>query len=112
MGQDDEAVLARIMKLKDAMGMQDRGLERALGLRMRTIDTWKRGLSHSYMKHIPAIAEVFAVSTGYILGVKDQDVSPEIQILARKADTIPESDRKRILNLLNQTMDTFLESMK
>ena len=100
----------RILDLKKKHGMRDVALERAIGVPGRTIDAWKRGLSRSYVKHIPAFARVFNVSTDYLLCMQEHDIPPEMQVLARKAEAIPEGERGRIMSLLNATMDTFLES--
>lgn len=62
-------VLERIMNLKTEKGLSDLSLERELGIKKKTIDSWKRGNSKSFLKMIPEIADYFNVSADYLLGV-------------------------------------------
>lgn len=41
---------------------------------------------------------------------KNNDVTNEVKLIARKTKDLPEEDRKALLNLLNSTVDTFLKA--
>jgi len=103
--------LDRILNVKGQLQMKDNAFERRIGVPGRTVDAWKRGLSHSYLKHLPAIAQVLGVSTDFLLGVEADSLPVEVQLLARRAGQIPEQDRARVVRLLNATMDAFMESV-
>ena len=103
--------LDRILDVKSRLLLKDNAFERRIGVPGRTLDAWKRGLSHSYLKHLPTIAQVLGVSTDYLLGVEAESLPVEVQLLARRAGQIPEQERARVVRLLNATMDAFLESV-
>ena len=103
------ATLEKILALKSQLGMRDAAFERLINVPGRTVDAWKRGLSHSYLKNLAAIAGVLGVTTDYLLGVESDDMPADFHLLARKAGQVPEKDRSRVIKLLNATIDTFLE---
>ena len=103
--------LDRILDVKVQLQMKDNAFERCIGVPGRTVDAWKRGLSHSYLKNLPAIAQALGVTTDFLLGVESDSLPVEVQLLARRAGQIPEQERARVVRLLNATMDAFLESV-
>lgn len=60
--------LDKILALIKERNMTNVAFEQALGLKAKTVDSWKRHNSSSYLKHIAAIADLFGVSTDYLLG--------------------------------------------
>ena len=55
----------------------DVAFEEAAGLKRKTVDNWKRGLSKSYLKMIPKLCELFNVKPDYILGIEIPDATSE-----------------------------------
>ena len=101
--------LDRILEMKKQLELRDAAFERLINVPGRTVDAWKRGLSHSYLKNLAAIAGVLGVTTDYLLGVENEEMPVDFHLLARKAGMVAEKDRSRVLKLLNATIDTFLE---
>ena len=101
--------LEKILELKTQLGLRDAAFERLINVPGRTVDAWKRGLSHSYLKNLAAIAGALGVTTDYLLGAEEEEMPADFHLLARKAGQVPEKDRARVLKLLNATIDTFLE---
>lgn len=60
--------LDKILALIQERKMTNVAFEQALGLKAKTVDSWKRHNSSSYLKHIASIADLFGVSTDYLLG--------------------------------------------
>lgn len=58
----------RIKKEQDKKNINDKEFELSLGLKPKTINNWKRGMSSSYMNMLPQLADYFNVSVDYLLG--------------------------------------------
>lgn len=78
----------RIKKEQDKKNINDKEFELSLGLKPKTINNWKRGMSSSYMNMLPQLADYFNVSVDYLLGreAEKKDAHFERQI---KGDISP-----------------------
>ena len=63
--------LQRILFLKKQRNLSDLAFERELGLNDRLVSSWKRGISESYLKIIPQLAQYFSVTADYLLGLSE-----------------------------------------
>lgn len=61
------AVGERILSLIDSTFESDSEFEREMNIPAKTVSNWRRGLSTSYMRRLPDIAERFGVSVGALL---------------------------------------------
>lgn len=61
-------ILNRIFTLVSESGMTDKQFAESLGINPKTISVWRRGTIKSYLKYIDKIAEIFSVSSDYLLG--------------------------------------------
>lgn len=78
-------ILNRILKLKNEQGLSDAAFERTLGIKPKTIATWKLGISKSFMYMLPEISEILNVSVAELNGKStpvDATASPILQIWA------------------------------
>jgi len=80
------------MKLIEDRYESDTAFEKAFGLTPKTVNNWKRGVSKSYYKMLPKLAEHFEVSTDYILACSDStdaDVVSNVRSPYSKMVSIP-----------------------
>ena len=64
-----DEVLKRILSLCEERGMKQKELAESIGLSSgNAVTNWKLGLSSSYMKHLPQIAERLNTTVSYLIG--------------------------------------------
>jgi len=73
-------VKERLFKLIRGKYETDVEFEKALGLKEKTVDTWKRGKSSAYLKMLPELCEHFQVSADYLLGRSDNTTYSALNI--------------------------------
>lgn len=66
-------VLNRILELIASKFPSDAAFEDALNIKRKTVDSWKRNNSKSYLNKIVEISQYFHVSTDYLLTGKKSD---------------------------------------
>lgn len=74
----------RILALIRQNFPSDTSFEAKMGLKPKTVDSWKRGKSKSYLKMLPELAQLFGVSADYLLGREpgDDEDNPYFQLSA------------------------------
>ena len=68
--------ISRIIEQMQTNNIKDAELERLLGLKPKIVYGWKNGRSKSYMDYIPQLADLFGVTTDYLLCRTDQKNPP------------------------------------
>lgn len=68
----------RLRTLRQTNGLSTRGLARALGISNGAITQYEKGLTLPALNTLVNIAELFAVSTDYLLGLSDLPSCPTI----------------------------------
>ena len=63
--------LQLILSLINNKFQSDTAFEQAMGLKPKTVDSWKRGNSKAYLKILPKLSSLLGVSTDYLLGNED-----------------------------------------
>lgn len=63
--------LKRILDLSNSKFNKDTEFEKALNLKPKTVDSWKRGNSKGYYQILPSICSLLEVSADYLLGLDD-----------------------------------------
>lgn len=81
--------LNRIFTLVSESGMTDKQFAESLGINPKTISVWRRGTIKSYLKYIDKIAEMFSVSSDYLLGKSPVRHSSMEIYEASERDTVP-----------------------
>lgn len=61
----------KIRRLREAKGLTQAELSKALGLTRSSINSWEMGLSVPSTQYIVELAKIFAVSTDYLFGLDD-----------------------------------------
>ncbi len=115
MSTSHQAIAERIFALIDADFASDAAFERAVGLPEKTVNNWRRGRSASYMKRLPALAEVFRVPLSDLLGQGEgSDVSElseaewHLVHLYRKARTLPKEQRRAMEETLAAVVNLYI----
>ena len=61
----------RIRELREEKKMSQEQLAKSLGFKANTISNWERGTREPDVQTIKKLADIFGVSTDYLLGYKD-----------------------------------------
>ena len=109
--ENNEKVRERILSLIDSEFESDAAFERALGLKDKTVNNWRRGRSSSYMKMLLPLSEVFSVNVGELLDIplrKDTSELSEDELhllhLYRRSRAMPPKMRAA----LRETMESLI----
>lgn len=62
-------VAERIKQLREQKGMTQAELARQLGITRSSVNAWEMGISVPSTQYVVELAELFSVSTDYLLGV-------------------------------------------
>ncbi len=115
--ENNEKIRQRILSLIDSEFESDAAFERAMGLRDKTVNNWRRGLSASYMKMLPTLSERFSVNVGELLDIplrKDTSELSEDELhllhLYRKSRTMPQKLRTALRETLENTINLYIKS--
>lgn len=73
-----DPVVQRIMDAAKQKGLDQKTLAFEIGVRPQAITEWKKGVTSSYTKYLPQIAETLGVSVEYLLN-GGQKEKPETQ---------------------------------
>lgn len=115
--EEKERIRTRILSLIDTEFESDASFERALGLKDKTVNNWRRARSASYMRILPLVAEQLGVSVGELLDVPMRhDTSElsedEVRLLThyRRARTLPKEMRAALRDTLENTITLYVKS--
>jgi hypothetical protein len=113
--ENNEKIRERILSLIDTEFESDAAFERALGLKDKTVNNWRRGRSASYMKMLPVLSERFSVNIGELLDIPlsaegDQLSEEEIALLTlyRKSHVLPKKMRRALTETLESTINMYI----
>lgn len=113
--EDDvrEKVLAYVERKYES----DAAFERALGLKEKTVNNWRRGKSASFMKMLPALAQAFSVNVGELLDIPLAGNASELSgdelallRLYRRAKGLKPAARAALDETLRSVIDLYLKS--
>ena len=117
MTENNEKIRQRILSLIDTEFESDAAFERALGLRDKTVNNWRRGRSASYMKMLPALSERFSVNVGELLDIplrKDTSELSEDELhllhLYRRSRTMPPKMRAALRETMESLIALYIKS--
>ena len=114
---NEEKIRERVLSLIDSEFESDAAFERALGLRDKTVNNWRRGRSSSYMKILPRLSEQFHVNVGELLDIPLSRNTSELSEdelhllhLYRKSRTMPQKLRAALRETLENTIELYIKS--
>jgi len=115
--ENNEKIRQRILSLIDTEFESDAAVERALGLRDKTVNNWRRGRSASYMKMLPTLSERFSVNVGELLDIplrKDTSELSEDELhllhLYRRSRTMPPKMRAALRETMENLITLYIKS--
>ena len=115
--ENSEKIRLRILSLIDTEFESDAAFERALGLRDKTVNNWRRGRSASYMKMLPILSERFSVNVGELLDIplrKDTSELSEDELhllhLYRRSRTMPPKMRAALRETMESLITLYIKS--
>ncbi len=115
--QNTERIRERVLSLIDSQYESDAAFERALGLREKTVNNWRRSRSASFMRMLPTLSERFGVNIGELLDMplkKDTSELSEEELhllhMYRKSRVMPQKMRTALRETLETTINLYLTS--
>ena len=115
--ETNEKIRQRILSLIDTEFESDAAFERAMGLKDKTVNNWRRGRSASYMKMLPILSERFSVNVGELLDIplrKDTSELSEDELhilhLYRRSRTMPPKMRAALRETMENLITLYIKS--
>lgn len=115
--ENNERIRQRILSLIDTEFESDAAFERAMGLKDKTVNNWRRGRSASYMKMLPTLSERFSVNVGELLDIplrKDTSELSEDELhllhLYRRSRTMPPKMRAALRETMENLITLYIKS--
>ena len=112
-----ESTRARILSLISSEFESDAAFERAMGLAPKTVNNWRRGLSASCMKMLPALSEKFRVNVGELLEIPLKRDTSELSedelsllLLYRRSRLLPPHLREALSKTLESVITLYIKS--
>lgn len=103
-----DPVVQRIMDAAKQKGLDQKTLAFEIGVRPQAITEWKKGVTSSYTKYLPQIAETLGVSVEYLLnGTKEKSetqpgsgLSEGEQLLISLFRMLSQEDKDAVLRIV------------
>ena len=114
---ETEDIRERVLLLISSEFESDAAFEREMGLAEKTVNTWRRGRSASFMTMLPELSERFGVNIGELLNIPLRHDSSELSEdeiallrLYRRSRTMPEGMRTALRRTLESTIEMYIDS--
>ena len=115
--KNHDAVREKVLLLIESEYESDAAFERAMGLKDKTVNNWRRGRSASYMKMLPILSERFSVNVGELLDIplrKDTSELSEDELhilhLYRRSRTMPPKMRAALKETIENLITLYIKS--
>ena len=115
--ENNERIRQRILSLIDTEFESDAAFERAMGLKDKTVNNWRRGRSAFYMNMLPTLSERFSVNVGELLDIplrKDTSELSEDELhllhLYRRSRTMPPKMRAALRETMENLITLYIKS--
>ncbi|MBQ7363811.1 MAG: hypothetical protein IJW48_05125 [Clostridia bacterium] len=113
--ENTEKIRERLLSLIEAEYDSDAAFERAVGLREKTVNNWRRGRSASFMKMLGELSEIFRMNIGELMDIPLSSTSSELSedelrllTLYRKTRTMPQKMRSALGETLDNTINMYI----
>ena len=110
-----ENIKNRVLSLIESEFESDAAFERAMSLKTKTVNNWRRGRSASYMKILPALSEKFGVNIGELMDMPLRRDTSELSDeelhllhLYRRARTMPHKMREALRETIEATINLYM----
>ena len=115
--EHSDGIRERILSLIDSEYESDAAFERALGLKDKTVNNWRRGRSASYMRMLPTLSELFGVNVGELLDIPLQKDTSELSedelellVAYRRTRNLSVKQRRALTHSLCEIIDLYVLS--
>lgn len=107
---ENKVFAERIKKLRIEKKLTQQELGNKFGLTSTGVSYWESGKAIPSMDMINKLSDFFGVTIDYLIGKSKIDENDEGMILFRKAEQVNENDKKKMYNIINSTIDAFLNN--
>ena len=107
---DNRIFAERIKELRINKGLTQQELGNIFGVTSTGVSYWESGKAIPNMDIINKLSDYFGVTIDYMIGKKELDENNKGMILFRKAEQVNEKDKKRLYDIINSTIDAFLDN--
>lgn len=107
---ENKVFAERIKKLRIEKKLTQQELGNKFGLTSTGVSYWESGKANPSMDMINKLSDFFGVTIDYLIGKSKIDENDEGMILFRKAEQVNENDKKKMYNIINSTIDAFLNN--
>ena len=109
--ENTELVRERVLRLIEREFKSDAAFERAAALPEKTVNNWRRGLSASFMKLLPELAEIFGVGATYLLGSSSEGTISDRRLseICSEISELPEDEREEAIGKIEAILATYSE---
>lgn len=98
------------LRLNNKMTQQD--LAQIVGLTPTGISYWESGKAIPNFETLSILSEFFNVSIDYLSGKNNINEDDKTYMLFRKAEKVDEDDKEKLFDIINSTIDVFLNNKK
>ena len=115
--ENSETIRERVLFFIETEFESDAAFERALGLKDKTVNNWRRGRSASFMKILPELSKAFGVNVGELLDIPITHSTSELSLeevhllhLYRKARVVPPNMRTALRETLENVINLYVQT--
>ncbi len=116
--KNQDNIRAKVLSLIESEFESDAAFERAMGLKTKTVNNWRRGRSASFMRILPALSDKFGVNIGELMDMplrRDTSELSEEELhllhLYRKSRSMPQKMRTALRETLEMTINLYISSV-
>lgn len=110
-----ENIRNRVLSLIESEFESDAAFERAMSLKTKTVNNWRRGRSASFMRILPALSEKFGVNIGELMDIPLRRDTSELSDeelhllhLYRRSRTMPQKMREALRETIEMTINLYM----
>ena len=110
-----ENIRNRVLSLIESEFESDAAFERAMSLKTKTVNNWRRGRSASFMRILPALSENFGVNIGELMDIPLRRDTSELSDeelhllhLYRRSRTMPQKMREALRETIEMTINLYM----
>lgn len=104
-----------IKKIRKEKGLTQQELANIVGITATGVSYWESGNAVPNTRTLNKIANYFGVTVNFLLGIKDKiemEDNSRTTILFRKIEQVTPKEKEKLLDILDNIIDIFLEKNK
>ena len=112
-----ERIREKLIALIEAEYESDAAFERALGVKEKTVNNWRRGRSASFMRMLEPLSAVFRMNVGELMDIPITGASTELSedelrlvTLYRKTRTMPQKMRTALRETVENVITLYIKT--